>query len=116
MIGLKTIGLIAAVGGAVLAAGCSPATNSKCPTLAVAADVGKAAPGTATFTLTPVADGLTYNWSVSAGSITEGQGTPAIVVADPTPGDTVTATVEVGGRDASCAAASNTASGTAKMP
>lgn len=116
MTALKTLGLIAAVSGAVLAAGCSPGANSKCPTLAVAADVGKNGPGTATFTLTPAAEGATYNWSVSAGSITEGQGTPAIVVADPTAGDTVTATVEVGGRDASCAAGSNTASGTAKMP
>lgn len=45
----------------------------------------------------------TYNWSVSAGTITSGQGTPSITV-DSTGlgGQTVTATVELGGLDPSC--------------
>ena len=41
---------------------------------------------------------VTYNWTVSAGSITNGQGTPSITV-DTTGlvGQEVTATVEIGG-------------------
>lgn len=45
----------------------------------------------------------TYNWSVSGGSITSGQGTSSITV-DTTGkgGSTITATVEVGGPDPTC--------------
>jgi hypothetical protein len=45
----------------------------------------------------------TYNWSVSAGTITSGQGTSTITV-DTTGqgGQTITATVELGGLDPSC--------------
>ena len=113
---LKTVAVLTAVSGGFMIAACSPATDAKCPTFAVAGEVGKNGPGTATFTLTPVRAGFTYTWTVSAGSITEGQGTPAVVVSDPTAGDTVTATVEVSGLDSSCPAGSNTASATATMP
>jgi hypothetical protein len=46
----------------------------------------------------------TFNWSVSAGSIQAGQGTSRIETSAPgqSDGDTVTATVEVGGFDRSC--------------
>ena len=45
----------------------------------------------------------TYNWSVSAGTITGGQGTDTITVdTKGTGGQTITATVEVGGLDPSC--------------
>ena len=46
---------------------------------------------------------VTYNWSVSAGTISSGQGTSSITV-DSTGlgGQTVTATVEVGGLDPAC--------------
>jgi hypothetical protein len=50
----------------------------------------------------------TYNWTVSAGSIKSGQGTSAIVVdtAD-TGGQTITATVDVGGFDRKCSTSSS---------
>jgi hypothetical protein len=45
----------------------------------------------------------TYNWSVSAGTITGGQGTDTITVdTKGTGGQTITASVEVGGLDPSC--------------
>jgi hypothetical protein len=46
---------------------------------------------------------ITYNWSVSAGTITSGQGTNSISVDTANlGGQTVTATVELGGLDPSC--------------
>jgi hypothetical protein len=55
-----------------------------------------------TFTANSSGD-VTYHWTVSAGSISSGQGTPAITV-DTTglAGQNVTATVEIGGTDPSC--------------
>jgi hypothetical protein len=45
----------------------------------------------------------TYNWTVSAGTITSGQGTDTIMVdTKGTGGQTITATVELGGIDPSC--------------
>lgn len=45
----------------------------------------------------------TYNWTVSAGTITSGQGTTSITVStDNIGGQSVTATLEVGGVDPSC--------------
>jgi hypothetical protein len=47
---------------------------------------------------------ITYNWSVSAGTIESGQGTPSITVRT-TPelaGGNVTATVNIGGTDPAC--------------
>src|SRR5258705_8817221 len=47
---------------------------------------------------------VTYNWSVSAGTISGGQGTSSITVDTAgLGGQTVTATVELGGLDPSCA-------------
>lgn len=116
MMRMMTVAALAVASGALLMSACSPGADAKCPKFAVGSEVGKNGPGTVTFTLTPTHDGLTYNWSVSAGSITEGQGTAAIVVNDPTAGETVTATVEVGGLDASCPAGSNVGSASATMP
>jgi len=47
---------------------------------------------------------LTYNWTVSAGSIESGQGTPSIVVRVPADmaGGNITATVDVGGQRVDC--------------
>lgn len=46
---------------------------------------------------------VTYNWSISAGSIEAGQGTPTISVGEVgEPGTTVTATVDVGGLSPEC--------------
>jgi hypothetical protein len=79
-----------------------------CPTLTVTGPAGITTPGDA-MTFTANASGgsqqaLTYNWSVSRGTIEAGQGTPSVTVrtsaADA--GQTVTATVELGGFEATC--------------
>ncbi|RYD54530.1 MAG: hypothetical protein EOP60_07365 [Sphingomonadales bacterium] len=44
----------------------------------------------------------TYNWAVSAGTVASGQGTPEIQI-EAEPGLSVTATLDVGGFDLSCA-------------
>jgi hypothetical protein len=99
--------------------GCSPppaAVDEKCPKFTVTSEVGKPAAGNVTFTLSPTRDGLTYNWSTSAGTIVSGQGTPTIIVEDPTPGDTVTVTADVGGLDASCPRETGSTSVAAQLP
>jgi hypothetical protein len=80
--------------------GCVP----PCPTVSVScpSDVELGAP--ITFVASVGGDqSVTYNWSVSAGTISGGQGTSSITV-DTTGlgGQTVTATVELGGLDPSC--------------
>jgi len=75
-----------------------------CPTLSVScpSDVDQGSP--ITYTASVSGDmSVTYNWSVSAGTISGGQGTSSITV-DTTGlgGQTVTATVELGGLDPSC--------------
>jgi hypothetical protein len=78
-----------------------------CPTVSVTcpADVEPNAPiqFTASVTGGPEAATWTYNWSVSAGTISSGQGTSTITV-DTTGigGQSVTATVSIGGADPSC--------------
>jgi len=61
---------------------------------------------------------VTYNWSVSAGTISSGQGTSSITVDTAgLGGQTVTATVEVGGLDPACSrTASCSTSVTAPAP
>lgn len=76
-----------------------PTISSSCPDavdpgqpIAFTANVG---PGTPPAT--------TFNWTVSAGTITSGQGTTSITVStDNIGGQSVTATLEVGGVDPSC--------------
>jgi hypothetical protein len=87
------------------ACNCKPACD--CGTLSVSGPAGVTNPGdTMTFTAT-VSGGSaspTYNWSVSAGTIESGQGTPSIVVrtARENAGQTITATVDLGGLDPNC--------------
>ncbi|HQU93418.1 MAG TPA: hypothetical protein PLK77_14025 [Pyrinomonadaceae bacterium] len=79
----------------------------ECPSLTVSGPSGITNPGDAmTFTANVsggTQDSVTYNWTVSAGTITSGQGTPSISV-DTTglAGQSVTATVEIGGTDPTC--------------
>ncbi len=79
-----------------------------CPAIAVSCTdaVNEGEPITFSASVTGGAPDLvpTYDWSVSAGTITSGQGTPTITV-DTTGlgGQTVTATVEIGGVDPACA-------------
>src|SRR5439155_20970457 len=75
-----------------------------CPTVTVScpSDVDQGSPITFTASVTGDAN-VTYNWSVSAGTITGGQGTSSITVDSAgLGGQTVTATVELGGLDPSC--------------
>jgi hypothetical protein len=85
---------------------CAP--ECSCPSISVTPPSGTTNPGdTMTFTAN-VSGGsqssVTYNWSVSNGSIVEGQGTPVIRVSTAGLEDTtITATVDVGGTDPACA-------------
>jgi hypothetical protein len=79
-------------------ADCRPIHTCACPTLSVSGPSGVTQPGQAmTFTATSSGD-VTYNWSVSAGTITSGQGSSSIMV-DTTglAGQNVTATVNIAG-------------------
>ena len=50
-----------------------------------------------TFNASPAIDTLSYNWTVSAGTILSGQGTPSILVNAAIPaGESITASVELG--------------------
>ena len=74
-----------------------------CPTISVScpSDVDQGSP--ITYTASAGGASVTYNWSVSAGTITSGQGTSSITVDTAgLGGQTVTATVDVGGLDPSC--------------
>jgi hypothetical protein len=86
-------------------ADCVP--NLVCPTVTVSCPPEVDETGSVTFTATfnqgtpHVSE--TYNWTVSAGTITSGQGTPSInVSAAGLAGQTITATVEIGGVDPTC--------------
>jgi len=85
-----------------------------CPTVSVScpSDVDQGSP--ITYTASVGGDmNVTYNWSVSAGTISGGQGTNSITVdTGGLGGQTVTATVELGGLDPSC---SRTASCTTQI-
>ena len=78
-----------------------------CPNVTVscpdAVDVGQPVTFTASVTGGPEGFAPTYNWSVSAGTISSGQGTSSITVDTAgLGGQTVTATVSLGGADPSC--------------
>jgi hypothetical protein len=77
-----------------------PTVNVTCPDTV---DEGQPATFTANVTGGDPNVAATYNWSVSAGTITSGQGTPSITV-DTTGqgGQTITATVNVGGYPPEC--------------
>jgi len=84
----------------------------ECPSLSVSGPAGVTNPGDSmTFTAT-VSGGTsqvtTYNWTVSAGTITSGQGTPSITVATDSSmaGGNVTATVNIG-LDTDCGCVKN---------
>ena len=98
----------------VTVADCSPCEPPPppCPTVSVSCpdsvDLGSPVTFTASVSGGPEGFAPTYNWSVSAGTITSGQGTSTITVDTAgLGGQTVTASVSIGGADPSC---SNTAS------
>jgi hypothetical protein len=86
---------------------CYTPVTCSCPTVTISAP-GLTSPGSPmTFTANASGgsqDSVTYNWSVSAGLITSGQGTPSITVATTSAmaGSNVTATLELGGTDPLC--------------
>ncbi|HYY58499.1 MAG TPA: hypothetical protein VE842_14295 [Pyrinomonadaceae bacterium] len=84
------------------------APGAQCPTITVDCPTQIIEPGE-TATISATIEGadpslkLTYNWSVSAGTIIAGQGTQTITIdTTGTAGQTSTATVELGGLDSSC--------------
>ena len=93
------------------------APRPPCPTVSVscpdAVDINQPITFTASVSGGPEGFTPTYNWSVSAGTISSGQGTSTITVDTAgLGGQTVTATVSLGGADPSC---SNTASCTTSV-
>jgi hypothetical protein len=81
--------------------------NLICPNISMtcsdAVDEGQPATFTATFNQGTPTVSETYNWTVSAGTITSGQGTSSITVDTKGLGSqSVTATVEIGGVDPTC--------------
>ncbi len=81
--------------------GCHP---PPCPTVSVTCPSDVDQGGALTFNASVSPSGnVTYNWSVSAGTIASGQGTSSITVETGNlGGQSVTATVEVGGLDPAC--------------
>jgi hypothetical protein len=78
-----------------------------CPTVTVSCsdmvEAGQSATFTANFAQGTPTVSETYNWTVSAGTITSGQGTSSITVdTGNLGGQSITATVEVGGVDPTC--------------
>jgi hypothetical protein len=94
--------------------GCRP----PCPTVSVScpSDVDQGTPITFSASVNGDAN-VTYNWSVSAGTISSGQGTSSITVStDGLGGQTVTATVELGGLDPSCSKTASCTTGIKPAP
>jgi hypothetical protein len=93
-----------------------------CPTVSVScpSDIDAGQPITFTASVAGGAEGatFTYNWSVSAGTISSGQGTSTITVdtAGVAGGSSVTATVNIGGADPSCTGTTASCTTSVKPP
>jgi hypothetical protein len=92
-----------------------------CPTVSVScpSDVNPNEPITFTASVTSGEAGATwtYNWSVSAGTISSGQGTSTITVdTNGLAGQSVTATVSIGGADPSCTGTTASCTTSIKTP
>jgi hypothetical protein len=87
----------------VTIAKCSGCRPPPCPTVSASGPSEVKQGDPITFNASVGASNVTYNWSVSAGTISSGQGTSSITVDTAgLAGQSVTATVEVGGLAASC--------------
>lgn len=90
---------------AQVCAASQPISSQKCPTIEIkATEASVNAGGTVTLTVKvtnpePNID-YTYNWSLSSGGITEGQGTAKVIVE--LESDPMTATVNLGGGSPTC--------------
>ena len=90
-----------------------------CPVVSVSCpeSVELNAPITYTANVTNAPAAVTYNWSVSAGTITGGQGTPTITVDTAgLGGQPVTATVSLGGADPACSGTTASCTTSVKPP
>jgi hypothetical protein len=99
---------------------CVPIVTCVCPTISVRGPFGTTSPGDVMTFTASVSGDVTYSWSVSAGEIISGQGTPSIRV-QTTPdmaGRNVTATVTIGGLDpnCNCATTESETAGVATVP
>lgn len=98
--------------------GCVP-PPPPCPTVSVScpSDIEAGQPITFTASVTGEGGPWTYNWSVSAGTISSGQGTSTITVDTTNLGSqTVTATVSLGGADPSCTGTTASCSTSVRPP
>jgi hypothetical protein len=118
---MKTTMFIAAFAAVALAMTClTPAPSraaGQCPAFAIKAEPGRKGSALVFVTISPARDGVTYNWTTSAGTITSGQGTASIAI-DVTGlpvGEKLTATVEFLGVDPSCPLQSRTLSATTQV-
>jgi hypothetical protein len=90
-----------------------------CPQVSVSCPSEVEAGQPITFTASVTGEGApspTYNWSVSAGTISSGQGTSTITVDTAGVAQSVTATVTIGGLDPSCNATSSCTTGVQPPP
>ncbi len=95
----------------VLCLGGSKAAAQSCPTLAISSPDTIAFGSSLKMSVNVSGGGTvkpTYNWSISSGTITSGQGTSTITIEKLGAGEAVTGTVEVGGFDRACAATKST--------
>ncbi len=82
-----------------------------CPKISVYSPISVKAGEEMVFTVNVSGSNLTYNWSISAGTIESGQGTTTIKVnTTGLAGQSVTATVELGGLPLKCASVSSSTS------
>jgi hypothetical protein len=90
-----------------------------CPQVSVSCPSEVEANQPITFTASVTGEGgagATYNWSVSAGTISSGQGTSTITVDTSGVAQSVTATVTIGGLDPSCNATASCTTGVKPAP
>jgi hypothetical protein len=94
------------------------ACRPPCPTVSVSCPSSVEQGSPITFTASVSGDvNVTYNWSVSAGTISSGQGTSSITVDTAgLGGQTVTATVELSGLDPSCSRTASCSTGIGVPP
>jgi hypothetical protein len=98
--------------------GCVP-PPPPCPSVTVSCPSEVEAGQPITFTASVTGEGAptpTYNWSVSAGTISSGQGTSSITVDTTGVAQSVTATVTIGGLDPSCNATASCTTGVKPPP
>ena len=84
-------------------------------TMVLSAQTGKPVAHMTTFNVTPVSDGVLYNWMTSAGTVTAGQGTASVLIEHAPQGGEMVVTVDALDRDA-CPKESNHATITVTVP